>query len=359
MNENNRPLLQRFPKLARELAPGQLDANIPTPVQQLPEISDSLWVKRDDLTGEAYGGNKWRKLEFVLPYAMKRGAQRIITFGGLGTHHGLATAIACRELGLQCDILLFDQPLTPHVRENLRLMHYYGAKLHYYNDFLGSNMARVLAVYALHPRRIDPRTYFLFAGASNPIGVCAYVNAALELDQQITNGELPEPAAIYCAVGSTGTLAGLTLGLALCGRDIPVRGVRVIDSHLGPFAACTASTTQKLMRQTLAWMRGIDSTIPNLDLPTPLLLDDYFGEGYGTPTAAGERATKAAAKSGLALDPTYTAKAFAAALDGLDNSDEPILYWHTLSSAELAEPLAASENPTLPTAIEKRLRLAV
>lgn len=352
MSEMNpdRPLLKQFPALASVLASGSLAADLPTPVQQLEQIDARLWVKRDDLTGAGYGGNKIRKLEFVLPHAQRRGAKRIVTFGGLGTHHGLATAICCRQLGLVCDILLFDQPLTAHVRENLLLMQHYGARLHY----LGS-LARTLTAYALHPRRLDPSAYFLFAGASNPVGTSAYVNAAFELDQQIRAGDLPAPAAIYCAVGSMGTLAGLTLGLALCGRDIPVRGVRVIDSHVGPFAACTPAAASQLMRKTLAWLRAADSTMACPKLPVPQLLEGYFGAGYGTPTDAGESAAQRARSAGLTLDPTYTAKAFAAALDGLQQQDTPILYWHTLASTDLSRPLQQARTASLPGRLQRRL----
>ncbi len=181
------------------------------------------------------------------------------------------------------------------------------------------------------------------------------MNAALELDQQISAGQMPEPAAIYCAVGSTGTLAGLTLGMALCKRNMPILGVRVIDSHVGPFAACTPGTVSKLMRKTLGWLRSIDAGIPDLQLPTPQLLDNYFGAGYGAPTTAGEQAQKIAQTSGLELDPTYTAKAFAAALDGLKKHSGPVLYWHTLASADLTGALQAAENTPLPRRIQTRL----
>lgn len=351
MNKTTPPLFQRFPGLAGVLAGSRLSADLPTAVAPLPKISDRLWIKRDDLCGQTYGGNKWRKLALVMPHALQRSARRIVTVGGLGTHHGLATAIACRELGLACDILLFDQPLTPHVRENLQLMNHYGARLNY----CGS-MARALAAYAAHPRRLDPHSYFLFAGASNPIGVCAYIDAALELDEQITNGDLPEPEAVYCAVGSTGTLAGLTLGLQICGRDIPVYGVRVIDSHLGPFPACTPSTTHKLMRQTLAWIHKHAGADTEIAPARPRMLDHYFGDGYGVPTAAGTRAQQTASHAGITLDPTYTAKAFAAALDGLGEFDGPVLYWHTLSSADMSQALSKAAEIPMPESIAKRLQ---
>ena len=342
------PLLTRYPGLATKLVPGRLRADLPTPLQQFGTLDPALWVKRDDLTGAGYGGNKTRKLEFVLPYAMARGARRIVTVGGLGTHHGLATAIACKQLGLACEILLFDQPVTEHVRENLYLMHHHGARLRYCHS-----MPTALAAYALHPLRLDKRSYFLFAGASNPVGTTAYVNAALELDIQISAQQIPTPRAIYCAVGSTGTLAGLTLGLALCGRDIPVIGVRVIDSHLGPFAACTPATVAKLMRKTLVWLRDLDKEIPPLAPPEPLLIDSYFGDGYGAPSVAGNHAAERAHSAGLTLDPTYTAKAFAAALDGIQQNNGPIIYWHTLASANLGKALTEAQKAPVPSTIKR------
>lgn len=347
MTDETRPLFQRFPRLAEQLAAGPRLARLPTPVQRLDLDGRALWVKRDDLTGADYGGNKTRKLDLILPLARARGARRIVTFGGLGTNHGLASAIHCAHLGLDCEILLFDQPVTAHVRDNLRLMAYFGARLRY-----AGGMGRALAAYYLHPRRLDPRTRFLFAGASTPLGATAYVDAALELDAQIAAGDMPEPAAVYCAAGSTGTLAGLTLGFALCERAVPVFGVRVIDSHVGPFAACTPATVTKLMRATLTHLRARDPAVPAIDPPEPQLLEGYFGGGYGVPTEAGRRALARAADAGLRLEPTYTAKTFAAALDA---DAGPVLYWHTLSSADQSATLAEAGDDALPAAVRRRI----
>ena len=348
------PLLTRYPALAGVLGQPmpELACDLPTPLTQCGAYPGQLWVKRDDQTGAGYGGNKTRKLAFVLPHARAAGARRIVTVGGLGTHHGLATAVACRRVGLDCEVLLFDQPVTAHVRDNLRHMAYHGARLR----FLGP-MPVALAGWAADPRRLRRGNYYLFAGASNPVGVMAYVNAALELDAQLTAGTMPEPAAIYCAVGSTGTLAGLTLGMALAGRNIEVRGVRVIGSYVGPFAACTPATVMRLMRRTLAWMRATAPELSAVEPPTPILLDDWFGDGYGVPTAAGERAQALAAEQGLDLDATYTAKAFAAALEGAKMSSGPVLFWHTLAPQGRSE-TAAGDEVALPLAVARRLAQA-
>ena len=125
-----RPLLfQRFPALAEGI-PWIGLGDLPTPVEALPGLGGGrLWVKRDDLSSRRYGGNKVRKLEFVLADARRQGKRTIVTLGGTGTHHGLATTIFGRSLGLQCRILTFRQPLTVQVRDNLRLLARWGAQV--------------------------------------------------------------------------------------------------------------------------------------------------------------------------------------------------------------------------------------
>ena len=300
----------------------------PTPVEQLAGVAPNLWVKRDDLSSEIYGGNKTRKLEYVLGKAQKQGKKRVITLGGLGTHHGLATAIYCARLNLECEILLFDQPLTPEVRENLRAMAAQGARLRRIGPLFLTHTA-----WQLDPRRLDRNNCFLFAGASTPTGAIAYVKAAFELAGQIEAGELPRPAAIYCATGSGGTLAGLTLGFALCDLHIPVHGVAVMPANHGPFRVCTRDTVEKLMAATHRNMRALDPRVPEIRLPAIRLSHRYVGDGYGMATEAARQAASTGEQAGLRMDLTYTAKGLAAALEATRKTRGPILYWHTLSAA--------------------------
>ncbi len=339
----SRPLLfHRFPALAGRI-PWIGLGDLPTPVEAVPGPGRGrLWVKRDDRSSRRYGGNKVRKLEFVLADARRRGQRTVVTLGGTGTHHGLATTIFGGALGMQCRILTFRQPLTVQVRDNLRLLARYGADV---ADC--RSMGRALLHYYLIERLRRPGAYFLFAGGSTPLGTLGFVDAAFELKAQIAAGQVPVPAVVFCPAGSSGTLAGLTLGLRLAGIESRVMGVRVTASRCGPFPACTPGAARRLMIAAWRLLRRHCADIPPVDFAAPGMTGAYFGAGYGVPTAAGGRAAQAAAAAGLDLEPTYTQKTFAAVLDYLENSRPgPVLYWHTYNGVDLAAE-AALGDPAL------------
>lgn len=323
------PLFDAFPALATRLSPQRL-CDLPTPVEPLPALAGNAWIKRDDITHAAYGGNKLRKLEFIAADMRAQGTRRVYTFGATGTNAGVAAALVCQQLGIACTVFTFDQPHSATVEKNQALMRHYGANLVH----VGPLWATALRWYA-HPRRLDPRSYFLFAGCSNPAATFAYINAAYELREQVAKGLCPEPAEIVVAAGSAATLAGLTLGCALAGMKTRVIGVRVAPAKVGPFDACTENVVTAMMRK--AW-REIARAEPGITLPSlpqVTLRDDWFGAGYGVPTAAGDKAMQTAARSGISLEPTYSAKAFAAFLDRLPQTKGAVLFWNTYSSRPL------------------------
>ncbi len=325
MSVYDRPLYDALPGLQVRL-PGTGLAALPTPLECHDFDGRTIWVKRDDLSNPIYGGNKVRKLEFILAAAMASGRRRLVTFGATGTHHGLACAIFCRQTGLECELLLFDQPDSPHVRANLRRLHEEGARCVHCHG-----LGRTLLRYYLHPGRLGSDTAFLFAGGSNELGVLAFINAALELKAQLQNAGGDWPRRIYCPLGSGSTLAGLTLGVALAELPIDVIGVRVADAYLGPFPACTAGTVSTLMKKTLRWLRRRGVNWPAA-VPSPQLDERWIGRGYGHPSdVAAAAASRFQQVVGVPLDMTYTAKAFAAVL--AEQAEVPVLYWHTLSSA--------------------------
>lgn len=328
MSTESRPLFEWAPEL-RERLPWQALAALPTPVEPLP-MAPNAWIKRDDISHPEYGGNKIRKLEFIIAEAIAQGANRIITFGATGTNHGVATAMMCQRAGLACEILLFDQPDSATVRRNQQLMRHYGATLHY----CGS-LAATVARFYLHPARLSKRagrgSYFLFAGGSNVAGTLGFVNAAMEIRDQIYARQLPEISHIVCPVGSSATLAGLTLGFQWLRMPVQVIGVRVAPSHLGPFAACTTDSVSRLMRQT----HRVTQQLTGRPLPspvTPVLLNDYYGVGYGEASPAGCAAQRAFAQAGFTLEQTYSAKAAACFLDVVAREVTPVLFWHTFNS---------------------------
>jgi D-cysteine desulfhydrase len=344
-------LFLRFPVLRKNLAWISL-GNFPTPVKQLKGVGNgNLWVKQDGISSPLYGGNKIRKLEFILAEVEKRKANHVVTFGGIGTNHGLATAIFCNRLNIGCTLLLFRQPVTDYVRNNLLLFHRYGAELVYCKSLFHCALSWYTSQRIRHPG-----AYFLFAGGSNPCGTVGFVNAAFELKAQIEQGILPEPSVIFCPAGSNGTLAGLSLGAAMAGLKSKVMGVQVSVSHVGPFPACTKGETRKLMHATYRYMKERDPDLPKINIESPTLLGDYLGEGYGYPTDAGDDARKEMKKAAdIDLDPTYTAKTFAAVLDYSDTHgfrNQPILYWHTYNAIDLSMQVKNQDYRHLPPSLQ-------
>ena len=344
-------LYKYYPELEEKTARISLGL-FPTPIQRLERLGFSnLWIKRDDLSSAVYGGNKIRKLEFILGEAKRRKTAHIITFGGIGTNHGLATAIFCEKLGINCTLLLFRQPVTAGVKQNLLLLNKFKAQTIY-----KKTLWQTVVSYYLLERIKHPGAYFVYAGGSNPEGTIGYVNAAFELKKQIDRGEMPEPKVIICPLGSGGTLAGLSLGLQLAGLQTRLTGVRVSESHLGPFQACTKNTVGKLMKQTYSLLKKRCRRLPDITFRIPAILDNYFGGGYGVPTEAANNISRLVKdKESIALDTTYTSKTFAAVYDYCQNHGKdagPVLYWHTCNSVDLTVQANSVNYRLLPKSLQ-------
>ncbi len=314
---------------------------LPTRVHPLPRWSSSLgaevWVKRDDETNPLYGGNKPRKLEFLLADALRRRYRSVLTFGGLGTHHGLATALFASQLGLKTTVGLVFQPVTPAVRENLLCLHALGAKLLYGQSVTRLGVVTVRELVGSFFRHDLP--YMISTGGSSPLGTLGYVNAGLEFAEQVRRGELPTPEVIFVPLGSGGTVAGLTLGLRLAGVGSKVLGVLVTDIF-----PPTARSLFRLARKTARYL-----VTPRLVGSAPLQESDfaiepgYLGKSYGAPIAEAERLTAwLREEEGIELDTTYTAKTAYALQCGVREGRwgrGPFLFWLTFSSVRLAKQL--------------------
>ena len=317
-------LHQRFPPLTGAL-PHLALSERPTPVRELPGLG--VWVKEDGAFGSGgWGGNKVRKLEWLIPDARRRGRRSILTFGGLGTNWGLATALYGREHGLATALALVDQPLDDHVRAQLARLEASGARIHRTH----TKARTVVALPWLLARnaRGGRLPYLLPAGGSSAVGALGYVEAALEIAAQVEDGSLPEPAHAVVAVGTGGTAAGLALGFQLAGMRTRVLGVVVNDQlRLDPPAlARLAQRSAKLLQRRGAELGPLRLEPDMLDLTR-----DQLGAGYGHRTEAAERASALAAEDGLTLDPVYTAKAMAGllALRADGRLDGPTLFVHT------------------------------
>ncbi len=294
----------------------------PTPVRRLDGlgIEQEVWLKDEGAFGDGgWGGNKVRKLEWIIPEAHRRGKKTLFTVGGIGTHWGLAAALYGREHGLNTVLGLVHQPIDDHVREQTRRLDASGATIYRYPSVARLKLAAPMILAKHH------LPYYLPAGGSSPVGSLGYVEAALEIADQVSAGELPEPATIVSAVGSGGTVAGLALGLRLAGLSTRVFGVVVNDSF-----RLDAVTTSRLATKTADLMRSRGADIGDVVIkPGDVTATAaWMGETYGATTPEGAHALELAKNSAaLELEPVYTAKALAAILDG--NIQGPILYLNT------------------------------
>ena len=317
-------LHQRFPALVEALPHLDLSPR-PTPVRELAGLG--VWIKEDGEFGSGgWGGNKVRKLEWLLPDARRRGRRSILTFGGLGTNWGLVTALYGREQGLETALALVDQPVDAHVEAQLARLELSGARIH-----RTRTKARTVALLpwllARNARGGRP-PYLLPAGGSSPVGALGYVEAALEIAAQVEDGALPEPAHVVVPVGTGGTAAGLALGFQLAGLRTRVVGVVVNDQ-----LRLDGQVLARLGRRTAALLERRGASLPDLRLEPEMLelTRDQIGAGYGHPTAAAVRAADLAAGAGLQLDPVYTAKAMAGllAMRTEGRLADPVLFVHT------------------------------
>ncbi len=328
-------LFDHYPALADALPHIGL-ADLPTPVEEVGTIGRGrLFVKRDDLTGGLYGGNKVRKLEFLLGDAVRQGRRRVFTFGVAGSNHALATSIYATALGLDSVPLLTPQVNAAYTRRNLLFQHYTGAKLKHFDSEAAAERAGTLL-----ERVARHRAMRIKGGGSSPLGTAGYVNAGLELADQIRAGAAPRPDVIYVALGTMGTAAGLTLGLRAAGMDIPVTMVRVVRDSIA-----NRSTFHRLFAATASLLRSADPRFPNVRLGAaePDIRHDHIGPGYARFTPEGMDAVAwAAGEKGIKLEGTYTGKAMAALrADAPGLKGKTILFWNTYSSRPL--PRAAVE----------------
>ncbi len=325
-----------FPLLVQALAPLSL-ATHPTPVKPLPNLSattsnQNLYLKQDNLTSTLYGGNKTRKLEFLLADAKRKSAQTVVTMGGIGSNHLLATALHAQTQGLKTVGVVFPQPETESVRKNLLADRGAGVELVCIPSkyLLPAYVARTLMSLRLREGR---KPLLIPGGGSNPLGTLGFVNAALELSAQVKSGLLPEPESIFIPYGSGGTAAGLSLGLQLSGLKTRVVAVRVIDRLI-------ANRTKLMMQigSTAHYLTGHgDQTARPAGIGKNLeIRQGYIGQGYGHPTDAAEQAVEMFKKEeGENLEFTYTGKAAAAFLDEARTTTAPLLFWNTYSSADI------------------------
>lgn len=299
----------------------------PTPLHPMPRLSDSLngpelWIKRDDQSGIAGGGNKVRKLEYLVGQALVGGCDTLITTGGVQSNHARITAAVAAQLGLEAVLVLGGE--DPQVRRgNLLLDEVLGASVEFVPGEAEAVDARMQEL-ARDARSRGRKPTIIPLGGSTPVGTVGYVGAVLELLTQMNEIGLPVDH-IFVAAGSMGTAAGIYLGCLAIHAGIDVHLVSVARS-----GQLVEEQTLQLARDT-AELLGWDVEVSGLGLH---VYDQYVGEGYGIATPATISAIQQVARlEGIILDPVYTGKAMAGMLDqlrpGVVSQGDTVLFWHT------------------------------
>ncbi|WP_447088628.1 D-cysteine desulfhydrase [Enterobacter asburiae] len=310
--------LTRFPRLEF--------IGAPTPLEYLPRFSDYLardiFIKRDDVTPMAMGGNKLRKLEFLAADALREGADTLITAGAIQSNHVRQTAAVAAKLGLHC-VALLENPIGTRAENyltngNRLLLYLFNVQVEMVEAL--TDPAAQLDELATRLEAQGFRPYVVPVGGSNAMGALGYVESALEIAQQCEGAV--SLSSVVVASGSAGTHAGLAVGLEQLLPDVELIGVTVSRSVAEQKPKVV--TLQQAVAEQLELKAKADI----------LLWDDYFAPGYGTPNEEGMEAVKLLARlEGILLDPVYTGKAMAGLIDGIAQKrfkDEgPILFVHT------------------------------
>jgi L-cysteate sulfo-lyase len=319
--------LARFPRIRL--------GHLPTPLEPMENLSrhlagpdggPNLWIKRDDCTGLSTGGNKTRKLEYLMADALAQGADTVLTQGATQSNHARQTAAAAAKLGLACHILLEDR--TGHTDDaytqsgNVLLDRLHGATIARYPG--GTDMQAQMETLAAELRAAGRKPYVIPGGGSNAVGALGYVNAALELVAQAADIGLRIDHVVH-ATGSSGTQAGLVAGLVALNSGIPVLGIGVRAPREKQEANVLALAEKVATHLGLPGIVKAEHVVANCD---------YVGQGYGIPTEGMVAAVKLLAeKEGILLDPVYSGKGMAGLIDlvrkGHFKKDENVVFLHT------------------------------
>ncbi len=337
--------LARFPRIHL--------AHLPTPLEPLKRLSKELggpeiWIKRDDCTGLSTGGNKTRKLEFLMAEALSQGADMVMTQGATQSNHARQTAAFAAKLGIDCHILLEDRTGSKDANYNnngnVFLDHLHGATAEKRAGGLDMNaeMEAVADQYRAKGRKV----YAIPGGGSNPTGALGYANCAIEIVNQANECDLVIDSIVH-ATGSAGTQAGLIVGLKAIHANIPLLGIGVRAPRLKQeenVYNLAVATAEKL---------GCPGVVERNDV---VANTDYVGEGYGIATPAGIEAIEMFARlEGILLDPVYSGKGAAGLIDlvrrGHFKKGQRVVFVHTGGSAALFGYTSAFGYDRKPTSI--------
>ena len=344
-------LFQKFPGLKGKVPWMEL-GQFPTPVRKLEILGkelghDNLFLKEDNLSGEKYGGNKVRKLEFALADAIEKGRNPVITIGAVGSNHVLATTIYSKIAGLKTVGVFVPQPVQENLRSNILCNCMEGCEIEYVQNQTYMPF-KTIQLYFKNWIKNRQRPYLLFIGGSSTTGVLGYVDAVFEMESQIKEGDFPEPDYIITPAGSGGTLAGLVLGLKLSDLKSKAIGVRVVEENF-----CNEKAISFMAKRTLKYLRKRDRSISDIDIkPQEVeMLHDYFGTSYATYTNKGVKAIKKLKDlENLKLEGTYSGKAMAGFMDFMadpSRKNKSALFISTYNSKPLDDILCECAGPEI------------
>jgi D-cysteine desulfhydrase len=321
--------LAQFPR--RRYTPGE------TPLEKAPRLTEALggpdiYIKRDDLLGLAAGGNKTRKLEFLVADALAQGADTLITCGAVQSNHCRLTLAAAVKEGLECRLVLEERvpgTYNPEASGNNFLFNLMGVEKVTVVPG-GSDMMKAMDKAADEVKADGRKAYVIPGGGSNPIGATGYVACAQEIMTQTFEQGINIDY-LVCASGSAGTHAGLVTGFYGCNMNVPVLGINVSRTKQDQ-----EELVYGLVKRTAQHV-GLNSEIPR---DTVTCFDEYVGPGYSLPTPGMAEAVRMVAKTeGILLDPVYTGKTMAGLIDllrkGHFTKDDIVLFVHTGGSPAL------------------------
>lgn len=313
------PLYDRFPGL-RDIPRVEL-CSLPSPVQSLAHILPNLWIKRDDMNAPVCGGNKVRALEFLL--GGLHSGDSVITVGGTGSTHNLATALHAARIGVSTYALRWRHEMNPVASQ-------VSSRIEALIDRPTVHLTPVLPIARARLRAMRRKARYIPVGGSVPLGVLGHMNAALELVQQIEKGAMPQPSRVILPMGTGGTAAGLLLGFAAAGAEIEVVGVRT-----GPRMFANKRAVLTLAKRTAGMIGTVCGEKPPAFDPGRLrVIHTAYGGAYGRPVEGAARAALDLHEAiGIRLDDTYTAKAWIGTMKERDRSPGALLYWFTFDAS--------------------------
>lgn len=310
-------------------------SNLPSPLHPAKRLGEvlglDLWLKRDDLNDPGLGGNKVRKLEFLMADALAKGARCVITSGGTQSNHARITAAVAARLGLECHLLVRG-PEPQEARGNLLLDALFDAKLHWRQVEKVMDLGPLAEELAAEMAEQGRRPYLIPVGGAAALGELGYIECLTELHEQLAVlGYDPAKVRLVCAVGSRGTLAGLVAGKRILNSPIRLTGI-------------TVSRPVDWLLENIVPLANEAATL--LDYPADCtnadfeIIDGYIGEAYAIPTKVGWEAIRLTGRTeGIVLDPVYTGKAMSGLIgsrrEGLIEEGETVVFLHTGGSPAL------------------------